>query len=95
MTDATAALEIDPNNAEVASLLAAIYEQRGNLDEAAVWYRIALELGPNYTVTSQKGYIIQQRTASTGAYRYVMGASGYAAAWVGRAGLAYTYFNLL
>jgi hypothetical protein len=47
VSDATSALEIDPNNAEVASLLASIYEQRGNADEAAVWYRIALELNPS------------------------------------------------
>jgi hypothetical protein len=46
IADATSALEIDPNNADVASLLASIYEQRGNTDEAAVWYRIALELNP-------------------------------------------------
>ena len=44
--DATCALEIDPNNAQVASVLALIYEQRGNADEASVWYRIALELDP-------------------------------------------------
>lgn len=51
IADATEALEIDPNNADVASLLAAIYEQKGNKDEAAVWYRIALDLDPKNAAT--------------------------------------------
>ncbi|MCX8052183.1 MAG: tetratricopeptide repeat protein [Armatimonadetes bacterium] len=50
VSDATAALEIDPNNADVASLLASIYEQRGNLDEAAIWYKIAADLDPRNIV---------------------------------------------
>lgn len=42
-------------------------------------------------------YIIQQRVAGVGVgtYRYVIGTSGYAAAWAGRALLVYTYFNLI
>jgi len=46
LADAFAALEIDPNNADIASLLASVYEQRGELDEAVIWYRIAIELNP-------------------------------------------------
>ncbi len=49
IADATEALRIAPDRAEVASLLANIYEQRGDLDEAAVWYRIALDLDPQNT----------------------------------------------
>jgi hypothetical protein len=40
-------------------------------------------------------WIIQKRTASTGAYRYIMGQSGYAAAWSGRAGLTYVLYSAL
>lgn len=46
LADANEALKLDPNNGDVASLLASIYEQRGNIDEAAVWYRIATEMNP-------------------------------------------------
>lgn len=49
VADATEALRIAPDRAEVASLLANIYEQRGDLDEAAIWYRIALDLDPQNT----------------------------------------------
>jgi hypothetical protein len=40
-------------------------------------------------------WIIQQRTASTGEYRYVSGHSDYATAWIGRAGLTYDYYYAL
>ena len=40
-------------------------------------------------------WIIQQRTVSTGAYRYAMGVSGYATAWTGRAALSYALYNAL
>jgi len=50
VADATEALRIAPDRAEVASLLANIYEQRGNLEEAAIWYRIALDLDPQRSV---------------------------------------------
>lgn len=46
IADATEALRLAPGDPEVASLLASIYEQRGNLDEAAVWYKIALDIDP-------------------------------------------------
>lgn len=41
------------------------------------------------------GWIIQQRTESTGAYRYVIGQSGYAAAWTARASQTYVLFSAL
>lgn len=47
LADASQALQMDPNNAEVASLLASVYEGRGDLDEAAVWYKIAVEFRPD------------------------------------------------
>ena len=45
--DAARALGLDPENAEIASLMGTIYEQRGMPDEAAVWYRMALQLNPD------------------------------------------------
>ena len=46
VNDAMEALRMDPDNPEVASLLGGIYEQRGDLNEAATWYRIALDFDP-------------------------------------------------
>jgi hypothetical protein len=46
ISDATDALRIDPRNPDIASLLGDIYEQRDMLDEALVWYQMALELEP-------------------------------------------------
>ena len=45
--DATEALKMDPNNSGTVSLLANIYEQRGMIDEARIWYQAALELNPD------------------------------------------------
>ena len=57
----------------------------------------ALTSDPTYFgyINEQGGWIIQQRNAANGTYRYIMGASGYAAAWAGRAGLAYVYWSAL
>lgn len=49
IADATEALNMDPNNAGTVSLLANIYEQRGMMDEARIWYQAALELNPGGT----------------------------------------------
>lgn len=46
IADATEALKLEPGNADIASLLGSIYEQRGMLDEAVIWYHLALELDP-------------------------------------------------
>jgi len=63
VSDAAAALEIDPNNADVASMLASIYEQQGNAEEAAVWYRIALELEPQNSAHRAALNRVTQRAA--------------------------------
>lgn len=47
IADATDALRIDARNPDIASLLGDIYEQRDMLDEALVWYQMALELNPD------------------------------------------------
>lgn len=41
------------------------------------------------------GWIIQRHQISTGAYRYIQGASSYTAAWSGKSGLQYDYYNTL
>ncbi len=46
IADATEALRLDPASPEAASLLASIYEQRGDSEEALVWSRIALDMDP-------------------------------------------------
>jgi len=46
-------------------------------------------------VNEDGGWIIQQRNAASGTYRYYKGSSGYTSAWTGRAGLSYTYWNLI
>jgi hypothetical protein len=40
-------------------------------------------------------WIIQQIVTSTGAVRYYKGRDDYSTNWTARAGLTYTYFNLL
>ena len=40
-------------------------------------------------------WIIQKRDAAAGTYRYYMGKTGYVAAWTGRAGLTYVYYDAL
>lgn len=47
IADCTDALRLDPRNPDIASLLGAIYEERGMFDEALVWYQMALELNPD------------------------------------------------
>ena len=44
---ATDALRLDPRNPEVTHTLGSIYEERGMLDEALVWYQMTLELDEN------------------------------------------------
>ena len=52
IADAAEAFSLNPQKADTATLIASIYEQRGMLDEAAIWYRSALQLNPN-SVTDQ------------------------------------------
>jgi len=47
IADATEALRLDPKNPDITSLIAGVYEERGMLDEALVWYQMALELKPD------------------------------------------------
>lgn len=44
---ATDALRLAPRDPDIASLLGSIYEERGMLDEAMIWYQMALELNPS------------------------------------------------
>lgn len=45
--DASAALKLEPRNADIASLIGSIYEQRGMPEEAAIWYQMALDMNPD------------------------------------------------
>lgn len=42
--DATEALKLEPKNADIASILADIYEQRGMLEDALIWCQMSLEM---------------------------------------------------
>lgn len=46
VADATEALKLEPKNADTASLLADIYEQRGMLEDALIWCQMSLEVSP-------------------------------------------------
>lgn len=47
LSAATDALRQQPRNAEITLTLGSIYEERGMLDEALVWYQMTLELDPD------------------------------------------------
>jgi len=47
IADVTEALQLDSSNLDAASLLGAVYEDRGSLDDALIWSRIALDLDPS------------------------------------------------
>jgi hypothetical protein len=49
IADATEALRLDPKNADIASLLGVIYQERGMLEDAVIWFQMALEMNPNST----------------------------------------------
>jgi hypothetical protein len=64
------------------------------------WYEISDEdiaSDPSYFgyINIVGGWIIQTRTASTGAYRYAQGSKNYVANWTGRAALTYDYYYSL
>lgn len=48
--DASKAVQEAPKDPEAAAMLASIHEDRGDLAEAAVWYRIASDLAPSNTM---------------------------------------------
>lgn len=54
IADATDALRLDPRNPDIASLLGDIYAEQGMLDEALVWYQMAVELNPNSEVDRER-----------------------------------------
>lgn len=62
--DAQKAFHRDPNNAEAASLLAAIYEDQGDLEEALVWCQVAVDLDPKMPVYRARLDRIRSRIAS-------------------------------
>jgi hypothetical protein len=47
VSDATEALKLEPKNADIASVLGEIYEQRGMHEDALIWYQMALEMNPD------------------------------------------------
>ncbi len=47
ITQASEVLKIDPENIDCHILLAKIYEEKGDFDEAARWYRMAMDINPN------------------------------------------------
>lgn len=51
----------DPKNPSLPSLLGDIYSERGELEEALRWYRIAVDLNPNKTEELKKLEKIQQK----------------------------------
>lgn len=46
VADLTEAMSRDPRNPDIASLLGGVYEQRGMLDDALIWYQMAAEMNP-------------------------------------------------
>ncbi len=54
IAEATRALELDSSNPEAAYLLGSIHEQRGDIEEAEMWYRTALDLGSDDPVIRSK-----------------------------------------
>lgn len=54
IAEATRALELDSSSPEAAYLLGLIHEQRGDIEEAEMWYRAALDLDPDDPVIRSK-----------------------------------------
>lgn len=82
ITDAMEALRVAPGNPEVASLLAGIYEQRGDLNEAATWYRIALDFDPGSTADRARlQRVSRQMSEAVSAGASVRQASGLKRDW--------------
>ncbi len=48
--EASKAIQLDPNDPDAAALLASIFEEHGDLAEAAVWSKIATDLDPHSVV---------------------------------------------
>lgn len=74
IADATEALKVDPRNPDIASILADIYEQRGQLDDAMIWCQMSLELNPDSAPEKSRLERIRKKStaagsASPGAFR--------------------------
>lgn len=61
LDDANKAMKVEPGNPAIASLLASIYEETGKLDEAAVWYRAALDIDPSNAMDLARLELVNQR----------------------------------
>lgn len=75
IADATDALRLDPRDPDIASLLGDIYAEREMLDEALVWYQMALELNPDSAPDKQrleklsKEIAAKRREEGTGSFK--------------------------
>ncbi|MCX6344654.1 MAG: hypothetical protein NT018_06235 [Armatimonadetes bacterium] len=67
INDATEALKFEPKNPDIPSMLGEIYEQRGMLDEAAIWYQMALEADPNNAADKTRLDRVSRKMASKNA----------------------------
>lgn len=67
--DAEEAFRRDPNNAEAASLLAAIREDQGNLEDALVWCQLAVDLDPGVPVYRARLERIKRKMAGSNGAR--------------------------
>ena len=66
VADATEALKVQPDNADIASLLGHIYEQREMLDDAAIWYQMAVEVDPNNAADRARLQRVKDEIATSG-----------------------------
>ena len=66
VADVTEALKVQPDNADIASLPGYIYEQREMLDDAAIWYQMAVESDPNNAADRARLQRIKDRIAASG-----------------------------
>jgi len=74
IADATDALRLEPRNPDTASLLGSIYEERGMLDEALVWYQMTLELNPDSAPDQER---LERVSESISAKRRQRGAGSF------------------
>jgi hypothetical protein len=69
-----AVMRICPGNVSAQGLLGDIYEAQGNIDEAVLWFRMALDANPNSATDKQKlGRLLAMRGQSLDAGRDIMG----------------------
>ncbi|MCE5313588.1 MAG: tetratricopeptide repeat protein [Armatimonadota bacterium] len=64
VNDATEALRLDPKNADIASLLGTIYQERGMLEDSVIWFQMALEMNPASTSDRARLNDVKARIAS-------------------------------